>query len=140
VHAWRLAKPFAVAVVALSALLTLPPAFVNWHLATTTFAGATDADAPYPYQQIAGWRALGWGLQGKPMPVSSESAQDPFRATTGTFPDLLLVRLARHSRTGFIAASLFVLASTMIAVSCARRLLLTDGSSSVGHERVLFHQ
>lgn len=116
-------RPLVRVVIGVSALLTLPPAIVNWHLATTTFDGAVDPHTPRPAQQVAGWRALAWGLQGKPLPVSKASSGDPFRANTGVFPDLLVARVAQHSQAGMAVSALVIATGVMAAGTCARRLL-----------------
>jgi len=122
-HLYRPLKPLVVALAIFSFVLTLPPAIVNWHLATTTYDGAVDADAAYPYQQIAGWRALVAGLEGRRLPISDAAAADPARATTGDFPDLLLARVARVSASGSALATMIVIAGVWIAGLCARRVM-----------------
>ena len=116
-------RPIVIATIAISALLSLPPAIVNWHLATTTFRGAVDPSASRPYQQWAGWQALAWGIAGKPLPVSAEAASDRFRATTGAFPDLLLARVARYSRLGFVVTVVVLIGGVATAGTCASRIL-----------------
>ena len=91
------ARRLILAAGALSAVLTLPTAVVNWHLAITTWPEALDPDARLPYQQVSAWRALGLGLKGQSLPVPVDAADDPIRATSAQFPDLLAVRLARRS-------------------------------------------
>jgi hypothetical protein len=110
-------------------VLTVPPAVVNWHLATTTFDGAADPDAPLPYQHVAGWRTLVMGLRGGKLPISEEIAADPALATTADFPDLLLARVARHSRAGLLAALITGIAAVSLAASSARTVL---ASGAVG--------
>ena len=116
-------KPVAVAAIAVSALLSLPPAVVNWHLATTSFPGAADPNAPRPYQQMAGWRALAWGVSGRGLPVAPDVARDAVRATTGMFPDLLLARLASQSGAGLLLALAVFACGAGVAGVCAARLL-----------------
>ena len=119
-------RPVVVATVAASAILSLPPAIVNWHLATTTFYGAADPNANRPYQQLAGWHALASGLAGKPLPVSAETAGDPLRAMTGVFPDLLLARLSAHSRAGMLFALLVLIAGLATAGRCLSVILASS--------------
>lgn len=116
-------KPLVIVTIAISALLSLPPAIVNWHLATTTFHGAADPDADRPYQQLAGWRALAWGIAGKPLPVSAEAAEDRLRATTGVFPDLLLARVSVYSRIGFLITMLVLVGGVATAWRCVSAIL-----------------
>jgi hypothetical protein len=116
-----------------SAVLTLPPAIVNWHLATTTFDGAADPDAAYPYQQVAAWRALAMGIKGSPLAEPAETPRDPSWASTGVFPDLLLARVARYSRAGFGVAAVAVAIGIPVAVLCARRVSGARGGAS-GHD------
>ncbi len=73
---WRSRRPAVLALTVLSALLTVPPAVVNWHLATTSFAGAADPDAATPAQQRAAWSALVLGVQGQALPVPPNAAAD----------------------------------------------------------------
>ncbi|MGH9373288.1 MAG: hypothetical protein ACRD15_17345 [Vicinamibacterales bacterium] len=126
---YRPVKPLVVASLVFSAALTLPPAVINWHLATTTFDGAADPYGALPFQQVAGWRALAWGLQGTPLPVSQDVADDPLRATTGTFPDLLIARVAHHSRAGLCAVVIFGTAGVLVALLCARRALVQGATA-----------
>jgi hypothetical protein len=140
-YLWRSSRPLVVAIASLSAILSLPPAIVNWHLATTTFDGAADPDAGGPYQQLAGWRALAWGIAGTPLPVSTEAAGDPVRATTGVFPDLLLARLSAHSRNGMLVAVFVLIVGVATAGRCAAVILGSNavsraaGASPAGHYR-----
>jgi hypothetical protein len=134
-------RALVVATVAVSAVLSFPPALVNWHLATTTFHRAADPTADRPYQQLAGWRALAWGIAGNPLPVSADAADDPLRATTGVFPDLLLARLSAYSRTGMFIALLVLFAGIATAGRCASVILGSSAmedaptASPVGHIR-----
>jgi hypothetical protein len=116
-------KPLVMTAIGVCAVLSLPPAIVNWHLATTTFHGAADPHASWPYQQIAGWRALAWGIAGKPLPVSADAANDAWRPAAGMFPDLLLARLSAHSRAGVLVTIFVSIAGVAIAGSCASRLI-----------------
>jgi hypothetical protein len=131
---WHMMKPAAVAVLIASTVMMVPPAVVNWHLATTTFPGADNPDATRPYQQLAAWRALAWGLQGRSLPVPPDAAGDRLRASTSVFPDLLLARLAASSRTGLVAALLGAIGAILVASACARRLLADD--ATIGDRRV----
>jgi hypothetical protein len=124
-------KPLVIALAIFSFVLTVPPAIVNWHLATTTYDGATDPDAPYPYQQIAGWRAMVAGLEGTSLPIAEDAAADAARATTGDFPDLLVARVARLSRTGFVFATAVVIAGLWIAGLCAQRVMSKSGPAAL---------
>lgn len=108
-------KTLAIVTIAISAVLSLPPAIVNWHLATTTFHGAADPNADRPYQQLAGWRALAWGIAGKALPVPADAAEDRLRATTAVFPDLLLARVSAYSRTGFLITVLVLVGGVATA-------------------------
>ncbi|HYT66685.1 MAG TPA: hypothetical protein VEL51_09720 [Vicinamibacterales bacterium] len=120
------ARVFIGVAAVLSAVLTLPTAVVNWHLATTTWPEAMNPDATMPYQQIAGWKALAGGLAGRSLPVPDDIKQDRLRTTTAAFPDLLLARLARQSRSGALAAATILMVALGAAVSCSRRLMV-DG-------------
>jgi hypothetical protein len=122
--AWR---PAARALVVASAVLSLPPAVVNWHLATTAFDGAADPDAAYPYQQVAAWRTLSMGVQGIALPLPVEGTGDPSWHDTGVFPDLLLARVARYSRPAFTAAVVTFAVAVSIAALCMRRVLAAGG-------------
>jgi hypothetical protein len=121
--AWPARRRAVLALAALSALLTVPPAIVNWHLATTSFAGAADPDAPTAAQQRAAWSALVRGVQGQALPVPPNAAADSLRATTSEFPDLFLWRLARISAMGVSAAVIAVAAALWIGAVTARRIL-----------------
>lgn len=121
--AWPARRRAVLALAALSALLTVPPAIVNWHLATTSFAGAADPDAPTAAQQRAAWSALVRGVQGQALPVPPNAAADSLRATTSEFPDLFLWRLARISAMGMSAAVIAVAAALWIGAVTARRIL-----------------
>jgi hypothetical protein len=92
----RPARRLICAAAVLSAVMTFPTAVVNWHLATTTWPEALDPDARLPYQQLSAWRTLRLGLKGQSLPVPSDAADDPLRATSAQFPDLLAARLARR--------------------------------------------
>jgi hypothetical protein len=127
---WRIARPAVFALAILSTVLTLPPAVVNWHLATTSFEGADKADTPIPAQQRAGWIALVWGLQGRPLPVPANAAADSLRATTSEFPDLFLWRLAEVSRVGFAVALSSALAAVAAGSMAAGIVLSADGRCS----------
>jgi hypothetical protein len=116
-------RPIVIGLACVSALLTIPPAIVNWHLATTTFPGAADPYAVRPYQQIAGWKTLGLGIRGASLPVAADVSEDPVRATTGLFPDLLLARIARQSAGGLILAVMATIAAVAVASRCAARAL-----------------
>jgi hypothetical protein len=129
VYLFQSFRPLVIAVVSVSAILSLPPAIVNWHLATTTFYGAADPDADRPYQQLAGWRALAWGFAGEPLPVSAEAAGDPLRATTGVFPDLLLARLSAHSRRGMLIALFVLVVGVATAARCASAVLGSNAAA-----------
>ena len=120
---WPAQRRAVLGLMALSAVLTVPPAVVNWHLATTSFVGAADPDAPIPSQQRAAWRALVYGLGGQPLPVPPNAAADTLRATTSEFPDLFLWRLARLSSAGMIIAVFGTLAAVGAGAACARNLL-----------------
>ena len=120
---WPARRPAVLALATVSALLTVPPAVVNWHLATTSFVGAADPDAPIPSQQRAAWRALVYGLGGQPLPVPPNAAVDTLRATTSEFPDLFLWRLARLSGIGMIAAGFAGITAIGIGTTAARRVL-----------------
>ena len=122
---WRIARPAVLALAILSAVLTIPPAVVNWHLATTSFEGADKADTPSPAQQRAGWIALSWGLQGRPLPLPPNAAADALRATTSEFPDLFLWRLAEVSRAGMLCA-LFAAATAIGAAAFSARRVLSE--------------
>jgi hypothetical protein len=119
VHAGRPLRPVVISLAFVSAVLTVPPAIVNWHLATTTFPGAADPYAVRPYQQMAGWKTLGLGIRGASLPVAEDVSQDPVRATTGLFPDLLLARIARQSVGGLILAVMVTIAGIAVAGGCA---------------------
>jgi hypothetical protein len=56
------------------------------------------------------------------LPLAPDAANDPHRATTGTFPDLLIARLARHSGAGLVCALCAVASATLIATACLRRI------------------
>lgn len=127
-HLGRAFRPLVAAAVVFSAALTVPPALVNWHLATTTFDGAADPDAPLPYQQVAGWRTLAMGLRGETLPIGEDIAADPALATTADFPDLLLARVARHSRVGLLAALFTGIAAVSLAASSARAVLASGAA------------
>jgi hypothetical protein len=118
VHAYPLP---ALTIVALSALLSLPPAIVNWHAATTAYEGAADPYAPRPYQQIAGWKVLIAGLQGND--VLAIGAEQAGRPAAAMFPDLLLARMARHSAMGLIAATLAAACALLSAGWCASKVV-----------------
>ena len=120
---WQMARPAVLALTFLSAVLTLPPAVVNWHLATTSFEDADKADVPCPAQQRAGWIALVWGLQGRPLPVPANAAADSLRATTSEFPDLFLWRLAAVSKVGMIVAMIAVATAIGVAAFAAKKIL-----------------
>jgi hypothetical protein len=123
---WTRARPAVLTLAMFSSVLTIPPAVVNWHLATTSFAGADQADTPSPAQQRAGWTALAWGLQGRPLPVPPNAAGDALRATTSAFPDLFLWRLADMSRAGMVLALIGASTAIGAAVFSARRILVVD--------------
>ena len=129
---WRASRPAAVAVTVISAATTLPPAVVNWHLATTSFAHADDADASGPYQLRAGWMALLSGLRGQPLPVPPNAAHDALRATTSDFPDLFLARMAMMSRSGLLAAIVAAGAALFLAAASAARVLRITSVADAG--------
>jgi hypothetical protein len=135
-HVFQPLKPLVVATITISAVLSLPPAVVNWHLATTTFYGAADPHASRPYQQIAAWRALAWGLSRKNLPVSADAAEDALRATTGMFPDLLLARVARQSRAGLALALVVLVGGVAIAGMCVGRIVGPHDGEPGRHRRV----
>ena len=108
---------------ACSVVLMLPTAVVNWHMATTDFAGAADSEARRPYQLVAGWRALVMGLQGEDLPVPAGSRGDSLRATTGVFPDLWLARLARQSSAFTVLALILFAAGVTLAAGAVRGIL-----------------
>jgi len=120
---WHSRRPAVLALSVLSAVLTVPPAVVNWHLATTSFPGAANPDAAMPTQQRAAWMALAWGLQGRPLPLPPNAAADPLRATTSEFPDLFLWRLAGLSTTGMVVAVIATAAAIGTGTLAARRVL-----------------
>ena len=120
---WRSGRPAVLALTVLSALLTMPPAVVNWHLATTSFAGAADPDAATPAQQRAAWSALVLGVQGRALPVPPNASADALRATTSEFPDLFLWRVAGLSTIGMAGAIVSASAAIGVAAACARNLL-----------------
>ena len=122
---WPTRRRAVLGLTALSAVLTVPPAVVNWHLATTSFVGAADPDAPTPAQQRAAWSALVRGVQGEALPVPANAAADTLRATTSEFPDLFVWRLARMSAMGMSAAVIAVAAAIGIGAVTARRILGT---------------
>jgi len=123
---WQRARPLAVAVVIVSALLTVPPALVNWHLATTSFPYADRPEAPGPYQQRGAWAALFLGLRGHTLPIPANAAGDSLRSTTGDFPDLFLWRVGTSSTAGLMAATVATAAALIGAGFCAARVLRTE--------------
>ena len=120
---WQSRRPAVLALTVLSAALTVPSAVVNWHLATTSFPGAADPEAPTPAQQRAAWIALAWGIQGRPLPVPQNAAADTLRATTSEFPDLFLWRLAGLSTMGMVCAVASAAAALGGCAACARNIL-----------------
>jgi hypothetical protein len=126
---WRTARPVVLSLTVLSGVLTVPPAVVNWHLATTSFADGENADASSPAQQRAAWIALAWGVQGRPLPLPPNAAADALRATTSEFPDLFLSRLAGLSTAGMVAA-VFATAAALGTGAMAARRVLSDVRSA----------
>ena len=120
---WRASRPAAIALTLISAAVTLPASVVNWHLATTSFAHADDAEAGRPYQVRAGWMALVSGLRGRALPVPPNAAHDALRATTSDFPDLFLVRMAAMSRMGLLAATVGGAGALLLGFASAARVL-----------------
>lgn len=113
-------RPALAALVIASAVLTVPPVLVNWHLATVESETAWDQDISFPSQQAAVWHGLWLGLHGKPLPVSEksrEAAEDPARSGAGRFPDLWLVRLGEQSTGGKIVA--LVIALMLLSINGA---------------------
>jgi hypothetical protein len=115
-------RVIAVAAVLFCAVLTLPSALVNWHLATTAAVGAARSDARLPIQQYVAWKALVDGFRARPLPLPPD-VTDPQRATTTVFPDLFVARLARQSRQG-LAAALVMCIGTFTALVWSASMLL----------------
>jgi hypothetical protein len=123
---WQIARPAVLALAIASAVITIPPALVNWHLATTSFTGAERPDAPVPAQQRAAWTALAWGIQGRPLPLPPNATADTLRATTSEFPDLFLWRLAHLSTAGMICALVGATMAIGLGAGCAIRILRVE--------------
>jgi hypothetical protein len=105
-------RPWLIALVIGSAVLTIPPVLVNWHLVTVETPDAWVQDAPYPAQQAAVWNGLWLGIHGKPLPTSEKSkgiAEDAIRSGSTRFPDLWLVRLGERSTICAVVATLVAL-------------------------------
>ena len=120
---WPARRAAVLALGTLSATLTVPPAVVNWHLATTSFVDAADPDATTPAQQRAAWSALLMGVQGRALPVPANAVEDPLRATTSEFPDLFLWRLAGLSPAARVTAVLAAIAAIALEALAARNVL-----------------
>lgn len=124
---WNRWRTFLVGLIVFSALLSAPPALVNWSSAIMAFPRALDHDAPWPYQIDAVWQELVWGLQGKPLPIPAALAADPERRAGARFPDLWVVRLMERSR-GELAAGWAILLTLGLMAGLAMRTLLWSPS------------
>jgi hypothetical protein len=97
---WERHKRPLAALVILSGLLSAAPVLVNWNLATTEFPHAAEQDSKFPYQQMAVWKCLLMGLEGKPLPAPPKVVDDPIRSAGRKFPDLWTVRLIERGHWG----------------------------------------
>lgn len=128
---WDKHRRALVALSLASGLLSAAPVLVNWHLATTTFPRADDPYALLPRQQVAIWSALLMGLQGRPLPVTPDVADDPIRSAGARFPDLWTVRLMERSPAGMILGLGISLALLLGCLWSFRRLVRSAGSGGL---------
>jgi hypothetical protein len=118
---WR--RPL-LGLIVISVLVSAPPVLVNWSSAIMAFPGALDQEARWPYQHVAVWQELVWGLQGKPLPVPAALAADPERRAGARFPDLWIVRLMERS-PGQRVAGWAILLTLGLVGACTTRTLLS---------------
>jgi hypothetical protein len=109
--------------IVISVLASAPPALVNWSNAIMAFPGTLDQEARWPYQHVAVWQELVWGLQGKSLPVPPALAADPERRAGARFPDLWTVRLMERS-PGERAAGWAILLTLGLVGALTMRTLL----------------
>lgn len=121
---WSRYRRPLIALLAVSFALNLVPALVNWRYADRLYPDATNINALLPSQQIATWRGLLLGLQGKPLPMPPDIANDPIRSAGARFPDLWTVRLMERGKAGLLAGlviSLFLVGATVLSYRAIQR-------------------
>ena len=112
---WCRIRVLVVAFGLLSVAINLPSLLVNWSLVLAEYPSASNAIAPWPYQQTGIWQAFLLGIQGQSLPASDAVLNDPVRRAGTRFPDLWTIHLMRQSRS-----------------ACLLGLMLLGGLLSVG--------
>jgi hypothetical protein len=126
---WEKRRRLILALGALSFLLNLPPALVNWHEATLANVGDPWPQqirypwAPEPRQQIVLWKGFLNGLQGRPLPAPEVWYTDPVLNSIVAFPDLWTFKIMRLSKAGLLAGLVLSIGLILPSVWAARRLL-----------------
>jgi len=121
-YLWKAHRGILIFLVALSFVLQIPSAFINWQQSSLDLTDLPSKDqirarfTTVPRQQIAAWKGFLGGLAGKELPGPPSWDTDPNVRSLLQFPDLFLARIMRHSKAGAAGggAALLVLLSLII--------------------------
>lgn len=127
---WNRHGKLVLTLLSLSFFLNLPPALVNWNLATLDYPPVAWPDqiryrqASTPRVQMAVWNGMFLGLRGKLLPAPPSWSEDPVLTSIARFPDLWVARLMRGSQAQLLLGTAITLGLGSIAALALQRLML----------------
>jgi len=127
-YLWKAHRGILIFLVALSFVLQVPSAFINWQQSSLDLTDLPLKDqtraqfAPVPRQQIAAWKGFLGGLAGKELPGPPSWDTDPNVRSLLQFPDLFLARIMRHSKAGVAGGSAALLLLLGLIIYSLRRI------------------
>ena len=131
-YLWKAHRGILIFFVALSFVLQVPSAFINWQQSSMDMTDLPPKDqtrarfAPLPRQQIAAWKGFLGGLAGKELPGPPSWDTDPNVRSLLQFPDLFLARIMRHSKAGAVGGSAALLLLLGLIIYSLRQILGYD--------------
>jgi hypothetical protein len=132
-YLWKAHRGILIFLVALSSLLQIPSAFINWQQSSLDLTELPEKDqtraefATVPRQQIAAWKGFLRGLAGRELPGPASWDTDPNVRSLLQFPDLFLARIMRHSKAGVVAGGAALLLLLSLIIYSLRQILGAEG-------------